>query len=229
MSVLFDRDMHKRYLSLLLIGIVKSLREKIAFKGGTCAAFFFNLPRFSFDLDFDIREPLNTDDISQLKEFVTKEGRVKEYYDKNFTTFFLFDYGKGYPNIKIELNKRVWKNNTYKSVWYLGVGLQVADETTIVTNKIVALTNRRIALARDLYDSWYFLKMGYLLNEALIHERTGKDLVSYLKMAVSFIKKQYTPRNILQGLGETLDEKQKIWAKSHLINEAIREIEKIIA
>lgn len=228
MSQLFDPNMHKRYLTLLLTELAKVFSEKIAFKGGTCAYFFYNLPRFSFDLDFDILREFSPADKDGFLSVLSKHGQAKEFRDKQNTIFCLFDYGKGHPNIKVELSRRVWKNNVYKPVWFLGVPLAVANETTVLTNKLVALTDRKTAVARDLYDSWYFLKAGFPVNAALVKERTGKDLEEYLKHMAEFIKKTYTPRNVLHGLGDALDEKQKSWAKDHLVLETIREIEKRI-
>ncbi|MBI2094705.1 MAG: hypothetical protein HYT89_00875 [Candidatus Omnitrophica bacterium] len=176
MSMAFDRTAHERYLSLLLVDIIKEFPEKL-----------------------------------------------------QHTLFGLFDYGRGHPNIKIELNKRVWKNNAYKPSWFLGAALFIPDETTILTNKLVALTDRKTAVARDLYDSWHFLKAGFPVNERLVSERTGKTLGDYLRGLIPFIRKTYTARNILQGLGETLDDKQKAWARAHLVNETLKEIEKRIA
>ncbi|OGS21436.1 MAG: hypothetical protein A3J83_08475 [Elusimicrobia bacterium RIFOXYA2_FULL_40_6] len=227
MSELFNRETHKQYLSLLLTDIVKTFGpERLAFKGGTCAVYFYNLPRFSFDLDFDMLKPFNETEISQFREIMARHGNISEFYDKHFTLFCLFDYGKGHPKIKVELNKRIWKNNAYKTAWFMGIAMRIADEATILTNKIVALTDRRSAVARDLYDVWYFLKKGYPLNEALIKERVNKTRNEYLKFVIPFIKKHFTARNVLQGLGETLDEKQKVWAKANLINETIQEIRK---
>lgn len=229
MSRLFDPGIHKRYLSLLLSELAKAFSEKIALKGGTCAYFFYNLPRFSFDLDFDMLREFSASDADDLREILSRHGQAKEFRDKQNTLFCLFDYGKGHPNIKIELGRRVWKHNVYKPVWFLGVPLAVADETTVLTNKLVALTDRKTAVARDLFDSWFFLKAGFSVNEGLVRERTGKDTAIYLKEAIVFIKKTYTPRNVLHGLGDALDEKQKAWAKDHLVPETVREMEGRIA
>ena len=106
--------------------------------------------------------------------------------------------------------------------------VRIADEATVMTNKLVALTDRRTAVARDLYDSWYFLKSGFSISDALIAERTGKNRKTYLKTAMAFIKKTYTVRNVLQGLGNALDEKQKIWARKNLVSETLQEMEKRI-
>jgi hypothetical protein len=167
-------------------------------------------------------------DTDRFREVLSRHGQAKEFRDKRNTLFCLFDYGKGHPNIKVELGRRVWKNNVYRPVWFLGVPLAIADETTTLSNKLVALTDRKTAVARDLYDSWYFLKAGFPVSEALVMERTGKGLAAYLKEAMGFIKKTYTSRNVLHGLGDALDEKQKLWAKDHLVSETILEIGKRI-
>ncbi|MFH0986087.1 MAG: nucleotidyl transferase AbiEii/AbiGii toxin family protein [Candidatus Omnitrophota bacterium] len=226
MSRLFDPLAHRRYLSLLLVGLAKAFPGKIAFKGGTCAYFFYDLPRFSFDLDFDMIQEFSAGDVDLFRELIARQGQARDFWDKRNTLFCLFDYGKGQPNIKIELNRRVWEHNTYKPVWYLGVPISTADESTLLTNKLVALTDRKSAVARDLYDSWYFLKAGFPIREALVMERTGGGLSVYLETAIRFIKKTFTARNVLHGLGDALDEKQKSWAKTHLVSETIREIEK---
>lgn len=229
MSRLFDPQVHKRYLSLLLTELAKAFSEKIAFMGGSCAYFFYNLPRFSFDLDFDLLREFSADDTDRFREILSRHGRAKELRDKQNTIFCLFDYGKGHPSIKIELNKRMWKHNVYKPVWFLGVPIEIADEATVLTNKLAALTDRKSAVARDLYDCWYFLKTGFPIKDALVTERTGKGLAAYLKTAIAFVRKTYTARNVLHGLGDVLDEKQKTWAKTHLVSEAIQEMRKRIA
>ena len=124
----FDPEHHKQTLIKILIDIFKKLNGKLAFKGGTCAFLFYDLPRLSLDLDFDILQKLNQENITDLKSILARHGRIKEFKDKKFTTFFLLDYQVGAPNIKIEFNKRVWQNNGYRNIWFLGVKIKVADE-----------------------------------------------------------------------------------------------------
>jgi len=118
---------------------------------------------------------------------------------------------------------------TGKTIWFLGVDMRIADETTILTNKIIALTDRPIPVARDLFDAYYFLKLGFPLNEKLIREGTGRTLKEYLAFLGPFIERTYTQRNILHGLGDVLDTKQKTWVKTELKKEVQKEIEKLIA
>ena len=221
MKINFDENLHRRFLVTLLVEIFKKFNDKIAFKGGTCATLFYGLKRFSFDLDFDILEEFTPDDINTLKNIFAREGRIKDFYDKFHTIFFLFDYEKDYPNIKIEFNKRIWNNNSYKTVWFMGVKMKIVEKDTLLTNKLVALSDRKEPVPRDIFDAYYFLNLRFPVSEALIQERTGKTKKEYLEFLIPFIQKNYNEKNILQGLGQSLDEDQKRWAKKSLINETI--------
>lgn len=228
MANTFDINLHKRHLTTLLLEICKALDGKIAFKGGTCAMLFYNLNRFSFDLDFDILETLHKEDIDSVKEILSKHGIIKDFFDKRHTIFFLFNYKRDYPNIKIEFNKRVWKHNSYKTIWFMGVRMEIVDEATLLTNKLIAITDRKSPVPRDLFDAYYFLNLAFPISQDLIKERTGKEKQAYLKFLISFIGKHYTARNILQGLGEILGKDQKQWVKEELVRETIDLLKKAI-
>lgn len=224
----FELDKHRRILTEILIDIIKHLNGKVVFKGGTAAMMFYNLSRMSLDLDFDLLEELSEKEIDTLKIIFKKHGEIKEFRDKRFTLFFLLDYEVNYPNIKIEFNKRIWENNSYETVWLLGVEIKIADKKTMFSNKLVALSERRALAARDLFDVHYFLKLNYPLNEELIKERTDKTLNEFLKYIKKFISKNYNSKNVLQGLGEILDESQKNWARDCLIPETVEELGNLI-
>jgi hypothetical protein len=166
------------------------------------------------------------EDVAALRGVLARQGRVIDWKDKHYTLLGVLDYGAGYPNIKLEINRRVWKANHYKPAAFLGVPLLIADEATIMTNKLVALTDRPTPVARDLYDTWFFLSRGFEVKEALILERTGKSKKAYIKNLTRFIKKTFTQRNVLQGLGMVLDDQQKAWVKNHLLAETLQALER---
>lgn len=224
----FDQELHKRALLKLLLDICKQADGAIALKGGTCAYLFYDLPRLSLDLDFDVLHLINSDMLDTLKVTIEKTGRIKEFREKRYAIFFLLDYLKDAPNIKIELNQRTWKHNSYKSIWLLGVEIKIADESTLFTNKIIALTDRPYPVGRDLFDICFFLKMGFQLNELLITERTSKTAKEYIKSLIPFVLSHYSQKSILHGLGDVLDEKQKEWAKKELIQTTIEELNKVL-
>ena len=68
------------------------------------------------------------------------------------------------------------------------------------------------------------MNLNFPINEKLIKERTKKSKREYLKYLIRFISKNFTFKNILQGLGEVLDVKQKAWVKKYLISEVIKKI-----
>ncbi len=230
-----DPALHQRKLLALLLALYKTggVRpgpgDKLVFKGGTCAALFHQLPRLSFDLDFDLLSPFDADDIDVLRAVLAGQAAVREARDKRNTLFFLLDNEKGAPNIKVEINKRIWTHNAYRNAWLLGVEVRIADEVTLATNKLVALTDRPIPVARDLFDAHFFLKMGFPLNEALVQERTGKSLQEYLAGLPQFVEKRFKPRDVLHGLGDALDEAQKAWARERLVADFRSEVEKRIS
>jgi len=224
----FNLELHKQLLIKMLVDIFKKFGGRLGFKGGTCAYLFYDLPRISLDLDFDLLSPFEKKDVDSLRAILAKKGMIRDFRDKRFTIFFLLAYEKDAPNIKIEFNKRVWKNNTYKTIWFLGVEMRIADESTVLTNKLIALSDRRMPVARDLFDGYYLLKLGFKLNDKLIMERTGKTLEEYIEFLIPFIERTYNSRNILQGLGEVLEDKQKGWVKKELTGEMVKELKKLI-
>ncbi len=128
-------------------------------------------------------------------------------------------------NIKIEINKRIRKNDTfsYKSLlWYQALCM---DPDCLFANKLVALTQRNRIVSRDLYDIHFFFKNGFDINQKLIQERTGKSLSTYLKEILIFIPKHFNKENLLAGIGEVVNEKQKTFIKERLIQEVCNYIQ----
>ncbi len=60
--------------------------------------------------------------------------------------------------------------------------IQVQDLTSMVTNKLLALGNRRYN--RDLYDIHFFLKQGYIFNEKIVKDREGIVLHEWIAMII---------------------------------------------
>jgi predicted nucleotidyltransferase component of viral defense system len=199
-----------------------SIGPLLGFKGGTCAYFFYNLPRFSVDLDFDL---LVVNDENQKMVFekivaiLGKYGEVKDQYIKRFTVFTLLSYGDDDHNIKVEINVRKLAENIqdhYEMKEYLGISMFVAKKDYLFASKLLALTLRNETAMRDIYDIHYFAKSNWDINVEIIKERTGKTTKEYLADCVSFVEK-VKDNQMLQGLGELVDsEKEKAWIRNHL-------------
>jgi len=223
-----DITIHKTNLTNILIDIFKnsSLGPLLGFKGGTAALLFYNLPRFSVDLDFDLIVDLKKDS-PELKEFIDKMSsllstkfEIKDQSAKYNTLFWLVSYGTGLANIKVEVSTRDNPYNHYNLVPFYGTTIRVIDLKDMMAHKLVAVTERGILANRDLFDIHYFLGLpeASQINYQIIKHRTGKDPKEFYLSLLKYLDK-INSKSILSGLGEVLTDSQKDWAKAKLITE----------
>jgi len=219
---MLDKNRHKIVLVKILKEIYSdpALRNILGLKGGTAAFLFYSLPRFSVDLDFDLLDEKKKDFVfERLKKILSSIETLVESAQKRNTLFYLMSYQKEERNIKIEISKRPSKSSfTVKS--YLGIPILLMEKKDMVAGKIAALLTRQKFAARDLFDLWFFLKNNWEIDEKAIKEKTGLTLKDALEKTIEKVQK-VKKNQLLQGLGELLDEKQKPWVKENLQNETI--------
>ncbi len=203
-----------------------SISSKLGFKGGTCAYFFYNLTRFSVDLDFDLLDPTEANQqlvFTKVEKIVEKYGIVKDKATKYFTIFFLLSYGQEDRNIKVEINTRpadVNPREHYEMKDFLGVPVLVAKPEYAFANKLVALTERREMAPRDIYDIYFFAKNNWSFDKEAIERRVKKTTPEHLRDCIDLIS-NVKDSEIMRGLGELVNEKEKTWVKTNLRAETI--------
>ncbi len=223
-----NKEKHQLIMGQILRDIYTdvSISSLIGFKGGTCAYFFYGLPRFSVDLDFDL---FSTDEATQKLVFekvggmLKKYGEIKDNYIKRNTIFFLLSYGDADHNIKVEVNIRILMPDIkehYELKEYLGISMLVGKKDYLFASKLAALTLRSETATRDIYDIWYFAKSNWDINAEVIKARTDKTIKEHLADCIPVIE-EVKDNQILQGLGELLSEKEKAWVKNHLRKEVV--------
>lgn len=220
---MLHREKHQLIMGRLLQDIYSdtSLAPLLGLKGGTCAYLFYDLQRFSVDLDFDVLTsdlPKRSLIFEKIKKILENYGEIKESYQKHFTLFFLLSYGPADHNIKIEISVR---NNIldipqyYVLKEYLGISMYVATQPYLFAGKLAALTLRRKTAMRDVYDIWYFAKNNWDIATEIVKIITEKSVKEQIKDCITLIEK-VKDNEILQGLGELIDDAQKTWLKKHL-------------
>ncbi len=221
---MLNREKHQLIMGQILKDIYTdvSISPLLGLKGGTCAYFFYGLPRFSVDLDFDlllINEKNQKLVLEKIVAILSKYGQIKDQYIKRFTVFALLSYGDDDHNIKVEINIRKLAENIqdhYEMKEYLGISMFVAKKDYLFASKLLALTLRNETAMRDIYDIYYFAKNNWDINAEVIKERTGKTTREYLVDCLAFIEK-VKDNQIMQGLGELIDsEEEKAWIRNHL-------------
>ncbi|PIV09664.1 hypothetical protein COS31_04455 [Candidatus Roizmanbacteria bacterium CG02_land_8_20_14_3_00_36_15] len=227
---MFDLKKHRHILFELITDIYRSgLGAFLGFKGGTMAYFFSGLDRFSVDLDFDLLSYDKKEKIfKELPLILSKYGKVKEKKEKKFTLFFLLNYEKEERNIKIEISKRKNNKEDYTVANFYGTDVKILKEENAFANKLLACTKRKKIAYRDFYDVYFYVKKGVFANKNIIERESGKKHKEYLGYLVRFIERNLTNKNILHGLGELINEKQKYWIKNNLKKELINRINYLI-
>ena len=201
-----------------------SIAPILGLKGGTCAYFFYGLPRFSVDLDFDLFKNDDSQEMifKALPDILSAYGKIKDARVKRFTVFFLLSYGDSDHNIKVEINTRIQIshiNDMYELREHLGISMMAAKKEYLFAGKLAALASRKRVAMRDIYDVWYFAKNNWDIDADALCAITGKSIKEHLKDCIAVIE-QVKDNEILHGLGEPLDEKQKAWVKRNLRSEA---------
>ena len=214
---MLDRNVHKTILLQILKDIYTdtSLGPVLGFKGGTAANLFYDLGRFSVDLDFDLlNEEKEAFVFGKIDKILGEYGNIKEKYRKKHTLLFILSYDEKSQNIKVEINRRSF-GSRYELKNYLGISMLVMVREDMFAHKLVAILERAKTANRDVYDLWHFLKNRWPVNTDIVEKRTNTSLKDHLIKCSAFVE-SLRDRNILSGMGELLDEKQKAWAKTQL-------------
>lgn len=220
-----DTAKHKNILIQVLKDIFNddSLAPVLGFKGGTEALLFYNLERFSVDLDFDLLDESKSEHVFERIKIILKQyGTIKEDRIKRYSIFFLLSYDstfKDAQNIKVEINKRSF-GSRYELKHYLGIPMRVMVQEDMVANKLVAMYERIGTTNRDIYDVWFFFHNHFPINTAIIERRTNMQYIPFLHKCIEALE-NVNDRTILSGIGELLTAKQKAWVKAKLKTETI--------
>jgi predicted nucleotidyltransferase component of viral defense system len=214
---MLDRNVHKTILLQILKDIYSdtSLGPILGFKGGTAANFFYDLGRFSVDLDFDLlKGDIEAFVFEKIEKILHEYGTIKEKHRKKHTLLFVISHEEKSQNIKVEINRRMF-GSSYELQNYLGISMLIMVREDMFAHKLVAVLERTKTANRDVYDIWHFLKNRWPINKEIVEKRTGMNFIDHLKKCISFVE-SLSDRNILSGMGELLDGKQKTWARTNL-------------
>lgn len=195
----------------------------LGFKGGTAAYLFYGLNRFSVDLDFDLLDQKKEDYVfERIRKILEKYGVVKEAQKKRFNLFYVLSYNEkveGAQNVKVEVNRREF-GSKYEVKSYLGISMKVMVREDMAAHKLVVMFERIGVTNRDIYDAWFFLQNDWSINKEIVEKRTGISFRNFLQKCIGALEK-VSDQNILAGMGELLDEKQKAYVKTNLRKEVL--------
>lgn len=225
---MLNQNKHQQVMTAVIKDIYSdtTLGPLLGFKGGTAAYFFYDLPRFSVDLDFDLLRT-NPDDgrtvMEKINKILLKHGTVKDSHNKYFTIFSLLSYDEKGQNVKIEISARKLPYDIRKRFVLnerLGMPLLVAKKDYMYAGKLSAFLNRKKFAIRDLFDLNYYLKNTWDLDEDVLKYWTNRDLKQCLADCIGIIE-NIKDNEMLVGIGELITDQQKEWVKKSLRSDTI--------
>ena len=219
---MLNKELHRSILIDVLKEIYSdsSLGPILGFKGGTALYLFHNLDRFSVDLDFNLLDLSVEEKVFQrILEIVKSYGPLKDHAIKRFGALIAINYSKGNHRLKLDISNRQ-TNDSYELRLYLGIPVKVMVLEDMAANKLMALTERKTPAARDVFDMNFILKNYIDINEKLIKDRLNMSLKDQLAYSIDYLEDNFKS-NLLDGLGELVDDKQKAWIQNKMKEDTI--------
>jgi predicted nucleotidyltransferase component of viral defense system len=219
---MIDINRHKFFLVQILKDIYSDieLANSLGFKGGTALMFFYTLPRFSVDLDFDL---INKDKekivYEKVRSILNKYGSIYDEAQKFYGPIIVLDYGTGERKLKVEISNRMFESR-YEIKNLLGINMKVMILSDMFAHKLCALLDRDSLTGRDIFDCWFFLKNQFPVNKDIVESRMGVSLSDYIQTCIDRLE-SISDRGLLHGIGELMDDEIKKFVRTKLRTETI--------
>ena len=182
------RNTERDYLLELLLYILSDNRRSLVFKGGTALYKFYNLNRFSEDLDFDVvGKRFDTDKmIKKITRNLELTGMQRTIFEKTehgneINIRFairgpLYDGSKNsMSRVSINISKRERPSSSFEKLLVTGYPeipsfeLSVLDVVEIAAEKIRCIMTRE--KPRDIYDLWFLYKKDIQIDISLVNKK----------------------------------------------------------
>jgi hypothetical protein len=218
-----DLNRHRFFLVQILKDIYSDieLSSFLGFKGGTALMFFYDLPRFSIDLDFNLLN-IEKEDIAykKVRYILLKYGKIFDEAKKFYGPLIVLDYGINERKLKVEISNREFENR-YEIKNLLGINVKVMVQEDMFAHKLCALLDRNAVANRDIFDCWFFMQRQTPINKNIVESRMKTSLGQYIEACIQLLEGM-SDKGLLQGMGELIDNKMKRFVRVELRSEVIR-------
>lgn len=219
---MIDINRHKFFLVQILKDIYSDieLANCLGFKGGTALMFFYDLPRFSVDLDFNLIITEKKEVVyKKIRTILLKYGKIHDEAQKFFGPLLVLDYGINERKLKVEISIRPF-DNRYEIKNLLGINTKVMVAPDMFAHKLCALLDRNVMTNRDIFDCWFFMNNHTAVNKKIIETRMKMPYSDYISKCIDHLE-TLDGKGLLQGLGELMDNKMKTFVRNKMHSETI--------
>lgn len=219
---MIDINKHKFFLVQILKDIYSDieLANCLGFKGGSALMFFYELPRFSIDLDFNlISEGKEKIVYEKVRKILLKYGTIYDEAQKFYGLLVVLDYGIGERKLKVEISNRRFEDR-YEIKNLLGINMKVMVRADMFAHKLCALLDRNLIISRDIFDCWFFMKNQSPVNKDIIESRMSLTFTDYIQKCIDQLE-TINDTGLLHGVGELMDNEMKKFVRTKLRTETI--------
>jgi predicted nucleotidyltransferase component of viral defense system len=219
---MIDINRHRFFLVQILKNIYSDieLAKYLGFKGGTALMFFYDLPRFSVDLDFNLIDTEKEDVVyGKIRKILLKYGTIFDEAKKFYGPIIVRDYGFKERKLKVEISNRLF-DNRYEIKNLLGINMKVMVKEDMFAHKLCALLDRNTITNRDIFDCWFFMQKQTPINKSIVEFRMKMAFADYLQKCIEHLESM-SDKGLLQGMGELMDEKMKKFVRVKIRSELI--------
>ena len=182
--------------------------------------FFYDLPRFSIDLDFNLLDKEQEDLVyNKVRKILLKYGSIYDEAKKYYGPLVVLNYGYGERKLKVEISNRVFENR-YEIRNLLGINVKVMVQEDMFAHKLCALLDRTSIANRDIFDCWFFMEKRTPVNKDIVESRMEMPLAEYLQQCIDLLESM-SDKGLLQGLGELMEDNMKQFVQSGMRSETI--------
>jgi predicted nucleotidyltransferase component of viral defense system len=219
---MIDINKHK----FLLVQILKDIYSDIelanclGFKGGTALMLFYDLPRFSVDLGFNLINDRKEKFVHEkVREILLKYGTIYDEAPKFFGPLVVLDYGIGERKLKVEISNRRYEDR-YEIRNLLGINMKVMIGADMFAHKLCTLIDRSSIASRDIFDCWFFMNKRLPVNKNIVESRMKMPFADYIQKCIGLIE-SVNNRFLLHGIGELMNDEMKKFVRKNLRTETI--------
>ena len=215
------QDFFNQYRENTIIEVVQAVAGSVAgshlaFKGGTALKLFYDLPRYSEDIDYDFLGKISPPQMMDILKSVVAKNKWEVTDDAVKYNTILLELRFAGPErnfrVKIEISTREKElKTTIRSL--RGVPVLTLEPSVLMTEKLITFIERQAG--RDIIDAWFILNNAYPLDEAMLVQNFG-GRPQFFKTLLNLIQ-EADSKKILRDTGKLLRIDHRNWIKTSFL------------
>lgn len=212
-----------QYRENTIIEIVQAVAKSeagshLAFKGGTALKLFYDLPRYSEDIDYDFLGNIPPQEVMDtLKSLAAKKKwEITDDAVKHNTILLELRFSGPERNFRIKIEVSTRKKELKTTIQSLrGVPVLTLEPYSLMTEKLITFVERKAG--RDIFDAWYILNNAYPLDEDRLIKSYG-DLPKFIAKLSNVIH-EADSKKILRDTGKLLSLDHRTWINTSFLDD----------